>query len=252
MHVFWDYVVEYVDKLNSKESSQKGYAHLTYKTSLDENGYYTEWKHQKVFAENFNYRDLSSENNLTASISSFVTFDNFNVSLNAPIIYNYLPVRSEQIFTKFVGLGQGNLVVNGKSHPAKITVSTGYNNLYSGIDIKEYGINTRWLYYFGHSEDVYHFDYTNIAKQHVAYKSHKYFSSLTIDDSLSELARTQIYGDSYTVSRSDNVLSIFSDKSSYKNTFTLGPGYFSDQDQLYKNYLIYNDFGDIGLYLEIN
>ncbi|MCA9750391.1 MAG: hypothetical protein KC414_14875 [Romboutsia sp.] len=28
------YVVEYVDKLNSKETSQKGYAHLTY-SSLD-------------------------------------------------------------------------------------------------------------------------------------------------------------------------------------------------------------------------
>ncbi|MCA9750390.1 MAG: hypothetical protein KC414_14870 [Romboutsia sp.] len=174
------------------------------------------------------------------------------MTLNAPIIYNYLPVRSEKIFTKFVGLGEGNLVINGKSHPAKITVSTGYNNLYSGIDIKEYGIKTRWLYYFGNNSDVYHFDYTDIAKNHAAYKSHKYFSSLKISPNSDDLASTTTYGDSYSVNNLGDFLSISSDKVAYKNSFMVGPGYFSDNEKLYKNYLIYNDFGDIGLYLEIN
>lgn len=242
-------VYEYVTNTEQNTRRYYGTSHLTkYDETLEQ---YLPWENGRLYRDDLYISDTDSLNNLENTIVSTSEINNMIVKLEAPSVKNYLPVRSEQLFTKFLGVGKGNLIIDGVGYPATVAATKGFNNKYSNIDVLELGVSTEWFIFFDSENSVYHLDYTNVERFHPAYKSHKYFGK-TDTNNFEGPVQTTVFGDSASINATSDSVTIALPKYDFAKSFSYGPVYYSDPAEKYLNRLIYNSGGDLGVYLSIN
>jgi hypothetical protein len=89
-------------------------------------------------------------------------------------LQNELGIRSLPGYTKFMSEGNGQLTINGISHPAKAL----YTRIYSmnTADIQFYnepiGVTTDWIAFWDANGNFYHVDSTSVSKPTPIYKTH--------------------------------------------------------------------------------
>lgn len=241
-------VYEYVTNTEQNSRRYYGTVHLTqYDAALEQ---YQPWENGRMEKDDLYISDTDSRNNLENTLISSVELNNKIIKLEVPSVKNYLPIRSEQSFTKFLGVGKGHLFVDEVSYPATVASTKGFNNKYTNIDILELGVSTEWFLFFDSENRIYHLDYTNVEKFHPAYKSHKYFGMLNTSG-LSGHSVATIYGDSASVTSTTDFVRISLPEYGFAKSFSYGPIYYSDPAEIYLNRLIYNNAGDLGIYLSI-
>lgn len=240
------------DFVENTESYTKHAYGKAYKTTYQEDFQkYSEWQEGRLHPDDFQVSDTFSLNNLENTLAISTEIDGDVIELFSSSIQNYLPIRSEQLFTKFGGVGSGILKINNTSQDVFVILTKGFNNKYTSVDVTAYEISTEWLLFLDSEDRMYHLDYTNVGKDHPAYKSHKYFGMLGALD-IEAPAESEIYGETASLNEEKGYLELSENKTGLFKTFYFGPSIYTDSNKKYLYRLIYNDLGDIGLYLKIN